>query len=166
MIDSAKAAPKNQKNYSTKQYISVFALVWVSAVYGAFMVVSHNGNLNIMNCQNKVNRFSSAQMKALFNPCKFLLSLVYALLQSCGNELRWIFIHVYNESFIMAIAKVVEVNSSSTKSFEDAIQTGIQKVTETIKNVQGAWINEQKVVIKENKITEYRVNLKISFLVD
>ena len=66
----------------------------------------------------------------------------------------------------MAIAKVVEVNSSSTKSFEDAIQTGIQKVTETIKNVQGAWSNEQKVVIKENKITEYRVNLKISFLVD
>ena len=51
----------------------------------------------------------------------------------------------------MAIAKVVEVNSSSNKSFEDAIQTGIQKVTETIKNVQGAWINEQKVVIKDNK---------------
>ena len=66
----------------------------------------------------------------------------------------------------MAIAKVVEVNSSSNKSFEDAIQIGIQKVTETIKNVQGAWINEQKVVIKENKIIEYRVNLKISFLVD
>ena len=66
----------------------------------------------------------------------------------------------------MAIAKVVEVNSSSTKSFEDAIQTGIAKVTETIKNVQGAWINEQKVIIKDNKITEYRVNLKISCLVE
>lgn len=66
----------------------------------------------------------------------------------------------------MAIAKVVEVNSSSTKSFEDAIQTGITKVTETVKNVQGAWINEQKVIIKENKIAEYRVNLKISFLVE
>ena len=66
----------------------------------------------------------------------------------------------------MAIAKVVEVNSSSAKSFEDAIQTGIAKVTETIKNVQGAWINEQKVIIKDNKITEYRVNLKISFLVE
>ena len=66
----------------------------------------------------------------------------------------------------MAIAKVVEVNSSSTKSFEDAIQTGIAKVTETVKNVQGAWINEQKVIIKENKIAEYRVNLKISFLVE
>jgi len=66
----------------------------------------------------------------------------------------------------MAIAKVVEVNSSSTKSFEDAIQSGITKVTETVKNVQGAWINEQKVVVKENKITEYRVNLKISFFVE
>ena len=66
----------------------------------------------------------------------------------------------------MAIAKVVEVNSSSSKSFEDAIQSGIAKVTEKIKNVQGAWINEQKVVINDNKITEYRVNLKISFLVE
>ena len=66
----------------------------------------------------------------------------------------------------MAIAKVVEVNSSSAKRFEDAIQTGIAKVTETVKNVQGAWINEQKVVIKDNQIVEYRVNLKISFLVD
>lgn len=66
----------------------------------------------------------------------------------------------------MAVAKVVEVNSSSTQSFEDAIQTGIAKVTETLKNVQGAWINEQKVIIKDNKISEYRVNLKISFLVE
>ncbi|OTG84382.1 hypothetical protein B9T33_00880 [Acinetobacter sp. ANC 5054] len=66
----------------------------------------------------------------------------------------------------MSVAKVVEVNASSSKSFEDAIQSGINKVTETVKNVQGAWINEQKVVIKDNKISEYRVNLKISFLVD
>ena len=66
----------------------------------------------------------------------------------------------------MAIAKIVEVTSSSQKSFEDAIQTGISKVTETVKNVQGAWINERKVIIQDNKITEFRVNLKISFLVD
>ena len=52
----------------------------------------------------------------------------------------------------MAIAKVVEVNSSSNKSFEDAIQSGIDKVTETVKNVQGAWINEQKVVIRIIKL--------------
>lgn len=63
----------------------------------------------------------------------------------------------------MAIAKIVEVNSSSTKSFEDAIQTGIAKVTETVKNVQGAWINEQKVIVKDNKILDCRGNLKISF---
>lgn len=55
----------------------------------------------------------------------------------------------------MAIAKVVEVTSSSQKSFEDAIQTGISKVTETVKNVQGAWINEQKVIIQDNKIPEF-----------
>ena len=66
----------------------------------------------------------------------------------------------------MGIAKVVEVNSSSTKSFEEAIQTGIVNVIETVKNVSGAWVNEQKVVVKDNKITEYRVNLKISFVVE
>ena len=64
----------------------------------------------------------------------------------------------------MGIAKVVEVNSSSTKSFEDAIQTGIAKVTETVKNVSGAWVNEQKVVVKDGKVVEYRVNLKITFV--
>ena len=64
----------------------------------------------------------------------------------------------------MGIAKVVEVNSSSTKSFEDAIQTGIAKVTETVKNVSGAWVNEQKVVVRDGKVVEYRVNLKITFV--
>ena len=64
----------------------------------------------------------------------------------------------------MGIAKVVEVNSSSTKSFEEAIQTGIAKVTETVKNVSGAWVNEQKVVVKDGKVVEYRVNLKITFV--
>ena len=64
----------------------------------------------------------------------------------------------------MSIAKVVEVNSSSNKSFEDAIQTGIAKVTETVKNVSGAWVNEQKVVVKDGKVVEYRVNLKITFV--
>lgn len=65
----------------------------------------------------------------------------------------------------MTIAKIVEVNSSSTKSFEDAIRTGIAKVCETVDNVEGAWVNEQKVVIKEGQITEFRVNLKVTFLV-
>lgn len=66
----------------------------------------------------------------------------------------------------MSIAKVIEVNSSSTKSFEDAIKSGIAKVSTTVDNVAGAWVNEQKVVVKEGEIVEYRVNLKISFVVE
>ena len=66
----------------------------------------------------------------------------------------------------MSIAKIVEVNASSNRSFEDAIQSGISKVTETVQNVQGAWIHEQTVVVQNNQITEYRVNLKISFIVE
>lgn len=61
---------------------------------------------------------------------------------------------------VTAIAKIVEVNSSSTQSLEDVIQTGIDKVTGTVKNVQGAWVNEQKVMISDDKITEYCVNLR------
>ena len=64
----------------------------------------------------------------------------------------------------MTIAKIVEVNSSSTKSFEDAIRTGIAKVCETVDNVEGAWVNEQKVVVQDGKVVEYRVNLKITFV--
>ncbi len=70
------------------------------------------------------------------------------------------------EGSAVSIAKVVEVNASSNRSFEDAIQSGIAKVTETIHNVQGAWINEQNVVIQNNQIVEYRVNLKVTFLVE
>lgn len=66
----------------------------------------------------------------------------------------------------MSIAKIVEVNASSNRSFEDAIQSGISKVTETVQNVQGAWVHEQTVVVQNNQITEYRVNLKISFIVE
>lgn len=66
----------------------------------------------------------------------------------------------------MTIAKVLEVNSTSTVSFEDAIQLGITKVSETVKNVQGAWINKQKFVVRDKKITGYRVNLKMRFLVE
>ncbi len=62
-----------------------------------------------------------------------------------------------------ATAKIVVVSSSSRQSFEDAIQTAITKGIGTVKNVQGAWVNEPKVMIKDDKIIEYQVNLKISF---
>lgn len=64
----------------------------------------------------------------------------------------------------MSVAKVTEIIASSTKSFEDAIENGIKRSTDTLKNVSGAWVESQKVVIKDGKITEYRVALKVTFV--
>jgi flavin-binding protein dodecin len=64
----------------------------------------------------------------------------------------------------MSVAKVIEITASSTKSFEDAISTGIARATDTVADVQGAWIQEQKVVVAKGKIVEYRVNMKVTFL--
>jgi dodecin len=66
----------------------------------------------------------------------------------------------------MTIAKVSEITSSSTKSFEDAIEKGIKRAGKTIHGIKGAWIQEQKVIIDNDKIVEYRVNMKISFVLD
>ena len=66
----------------------------------------------------------------------------------------------------MAVAKVAEISASSTKSFDDAIKEGIARATKTLKNVQGAWVNEQSVVINNNAVSEYRVNMKITFVLD
>ena len=64
----------------------------------------------------------------------------------------------------MAIAKVTEIIAASTKSFEDAVREGIARANETLKNVQGAWIAEQKVVVEKGKITEYRVTMRVTFV--
>jgi flavin-binding protein dodecin len=66
----------------------------------------------------------------------------------------------------MAVAKVTEITATSTKSFEDAIQQGISRANKTLHNVKGAWIKEQKVEIENNKIKEYRVNMKVTFVLD
>lgn len=63
----------------------------------------------------------------------------------------------------MSVAKVIEISASSPKSFEDATQQGIAKVSETLENVKGAWVKEMKVVTDNGKISEYRVDLKVSF---
>lgn len=65
----------------------------------------------------------------------------------------------------MSIAKVIEISASSPTSFEDAISTGIAKASETVKNISGAWVNEEKVVVENGKITEWRVHLKVTFVV-
>ncbi len=66
----------------------------------------------------------------------------------------------------MAVAKVIELSAASKKSFEDAIVQGLEKATETIENIQGAWVKEQKVVVEGGKISEYRVDLKVTFVVN
>jgi len=66
----------------------------------------------------------------------------------------------------MSVAKIIEVNSASSKSMEDAVQSGLRKCAETIKNIKGAWVNEIKVVTDENgNVTEWRVNLRVTFVV-
>jgi dodecin len=66
----------------------------------------------------------------------------------------------------MSVAKVIELSASSTESFEQAIRTGIAKASETLRGISGAWIKEQKVEISDGNITEYRVNLQITFVLD
>ena len=67
----------------------------------------------------------------------------------------------------MSIAKVIELSSSSPKSVEDAVQSGLRKVAETVKNIQGAWVNEIKVKTKDDgTIEEWRINLRVTFIVE
>lgn len=66
----------------------------------------------------------------------------------------------------MSVAKVIELNAASTISVEDAVKVGLTKCAETVKNIQGAWVNEIKVVTNgDGSIKEWRVNLRISFIV-
>jgi flavin-binding protein dodecin len=64
----------------------------------------------------------------------------------------------------MSVAKITEIQSASPKSFEDAIAQGIARAEKTLRNLRGAWIKSQKVVINKGKITEYRVLLKVTFV--
>jgi len=66
----------------------------------------------------------------------------------------------------MSVARVTEISSTSEKSFEDAIAQGIARATETLRNVRSAWIKEQEVQIRDKKISEYKVNMKITFVLD
>jgi dodecin len=64
----------------------------------------------------------------------------------------------------MSVARVTEITSSSDKSFEDALQSGVARAVKTLKNVEGAWVQEQKVLVRDGRITEYRVNMKVTFV--
>jgi dodecin len=64
----------------------------------------------------------------------------------------------------MTVAKVIEISSSSSKSFEDAVNNGIARANDTLDEVMGAWIKDQKVVVAKGKIIEYRVMMNVTFM--
>lgn len=66
----------------------------------------------------------------------------------------------------MPVAKVIEVSATSKESFEDAISQGIARATDTVENVRGAWIKEQKVDVEGGKITDYRVMMNVTFVLE
>jgi dodecin len=66
----------------------------------------------------------------------------------------------------MAVARVTEIIAGSKKSFEDAIEQGIARASKTLKNIEGAWVQDQKVVVLKGKIVEYRVAMKVTFILE
>jgi dodecin len=66
----------------------------------------------------------------------------------------------------MSIARITEISSTSGESFEDAIQSGVARATQTLRNVRSAWVKEQQIRIDGGKIVEYQVNLMITFVLD
>lgn len=67
----------------------------------------------------------------------------------------------------MSVAKVIEISASSPMGIEDAVQHGLAKVSQSVKNIQGAWVNDIKVTTdSDGSIREWRVNMRISFVVD
>lgn len=67
----------------------------------------------------------------------------------------------------MSVARITEIKSSSSKSFDDAVQTGIARANKTLKNVRGAWVKEMEVACGDDgRITEYRVLLKVTFVLE
>ncbi len=64
----------------------------------------------------------------------------------------------------MSVARVTEIIAASSKSFEDAVQVGVARANKTLQNVKSAWIEDEKVMIVDGKITEYRVALKVTFV--
>lgn len=64
----------------------------------------------------------------------------------------------------MSVAKVTEITASSGKGFEDAIQAGITRASKTLENIRGAWVKDMKVVVSNGRVTEYRIRMKVTFV--
>jgi dodecin len=66
----------------------------------------------------------------------------------------------------MSVAKIIEITAASEKGFDDAVEIGIAKAEESLRNVKGAWVSQQKVDVEGGKIVAYRVTLKVTFILD
>lgn len=66
----------------------------------------------------------------------------------------------------MSVAKVTEISATSSKSFEDAVQQGLTRASKTIRHIRSMWIKEQQVRVEDNRITEYQVNMMVTFILD
>ena len=66
----------------------------------------------------------------------------------------------------MSVARITEIIASSSKGFDDAVEKGVERACKTLNKVQGAWVQDQKVTVKDGKIDEYRVTLKVTFVLD
>jgi dodecin len=67
----------------------------------------------------------------------------------------------------MSVARVTEIKASSTRSFEDALKQGVARASKTLKNVKSAWVENQEVLVNEKgEVTEYRVQLKVTFILE
>lgn len=66
----------------------------------------------------------------------------------------------------MAIAKITEIQAASKKSFEDALKAGISRADKTLRNITGAWVKDQKVKVEKGKIVEYRVIMRVTFILN
>ncbi len=64
----------------------------------------------------------------------------------------------------MSVAKVTEIIASSSKSFDDAVENGIQRASKTLKGITGAWVESMKVTVSDGKVDSYRVNMKVTFV--
>jgi hypothetical protein len=66
----------------------------------------------------------------------------------------------------MSVARVTEISSDSTESFEDALKKGIARANQTLRNVKGAWVKEQQVTVEGGNIASYRVNMLVTFVLE
>jgi flavin-binding protein dodecin len=66
----------------------------------------------------------------------------------------------------MSVARVIEISATSEKSFDDAVAVGVARATKTLRNVKSAWVKEMRVIIDNNQVSQYQVNLNVTFVLD